>query len=428
LITSPSDVELSNRQSSLGRSLRGSFAMWFSRTAAHFFHEPGGVTRAVSGLWGVLTTGVGTIAKGFLGVVTKIGSILAGGFSAALSAAGTAFAYLITPMGLLTAGLVGLTAYLIYSSGIWKGWFDALKSGWENLKTDALAAFGGIRSALAAGDIAAAWQVIVTLLKLEWQRATGYMMGRWIEFKTFVLDVWNNASASLATFFVNALAGIESAWVSTVGFLDSVWTGFLNFFATSWQKSINALAGPIAQMIAWWQGLDPADVEAELRDIQKFENAKVTSDNAARNEKLQGRQADRTARQNQIESDRQSNVSGIEDQRKADENTRRAAADAQLQQIEDDLKNARINFDEAVKRANAAGQTSTEEAARKKAAGAVQGEAKLTTTGTFSAAAVGGLGAESAAQRTARASEETAKNTRDLKRQQRQGNGLKVGR
>ena len=48
--------------------------------------------------------------------------------------------------------------------------------------------------------------------------------------------------------------------------------------------------------------------------------------------------------------------------------------------------------------------------------------AKMSVSGTFNAAAVAGLGADSLAQRTARASEQVAQNTSELVKEARLGN------
>ena len=97
---------------------------------------------------------------------------------------------------------------------------DELAQGvFGGLADDATKTFGGIRDALAAGDIALAAKVLWAMLKLEWQKGLAFLEGLWEGFKGY----WNDAVIGLAMIFTNATAKIKTLWAELIGWMEKKW-------------------------------------------------------------------------------------------------------------------------------------------------------------------------------------------------------------
>lgn len=372
---------------------------------------------------------LGTLISGVGAALGVVGSVITG-VGAAIAVLGSILAALVSPIGLVVAGVVALGGYLVYASGAGGKALDWLAGRFEALKADALVAFGAIGDALAAGDLALAGKILWLTLKLEWQKGVDFLMQAWTKFKTAFLQVGTDAFYGLAIIFNNVLAGLEVAWVESTSFLADAWTRFTGRVTKGW----NSAVGFLRKTWARFKGLfdESIDVEAEVQRIDQ----EVAQHNAAQQQETEAtlarREDERAARRQSIERDR----AGAEQElaSSADEVNARRAADARadIEASEQALEAARREWLEAIEQAaqkrKAADEPGPEGPAEfqppditavlgdleDSLAGAQQ--RTLDVQGTFNAAAVGGLAAAGPADRIAKATEETAHGVQRLVR------------
>ncbi|MGE0606566.1 MAG: phage tail tape measure protein [Pirellulales bacterium] len=388
-----------------------------------------------------------TVAKIAVGVVAAgaalfaLGSILSGlgaafglvatvvtGVGAALGVIGSIIGALLTPIGLVTAGIVALGAYLVYSSGAGAEALSWLGDRFAELKADALAAFQGISDALAAGDIGLAMRILWLALTVEWQKGVNFLKEHWIAFKEAVLAVWTEAVFGLASVMTQAWAGIQGAWLETVDFLSDAWTLFTDFIMQSW----NSAFGFIQKAWVRLKGLFDEDlnVQAEVERINQEVAGKNQTRDDERNKRIFDREEARKRQHRQIDQQKRGTLDVLDQDRQRAHVDRKARFDADLKASEDALVQAKRERDaalmEAADKRKAAEEGKTPLGSSKRDFSGLDteleqlGKDKLSVHGTFSAFAVRGLGGGDAADRTAKATEDTAKQTKKIVQLQQQ--------
>ncbi|MEQ8789481.1 MAG: phage tail tape measure protein [Pirellulaceae bacterium] len=381
----------------------------------------------------VVAAGVGLIILGTL--ISSIGAVI-GGLVAVIGAVGTAIAILgkiiallLTPIGLVVIAVVALGGYLLYATGLGGKALAWLGERFQVLKDDALATWKGISDALAAGDIGLAAKILWLTLKMEWKRGIHFLNGLWIKAKTFFLSLWTDAVYGLAKIINDAWAGIEVAWAETVGFLADAWSVFTNLLTKSWHTTVGFIKKAWVRLKSLFD--EDVDVDAEVNRINReTSEANATADNKML-EAVGRRDQERRERRAQIERDR----AGAEEtltQMQQEEHARRQRGFAEdLAGTESELADARREWQEAIaEAAKKRAEAESGEPERLKElqddlsfSGSALGEEerKVEVKGTFNALAARGLGADSLAERTARAAEQIVVNTKDLLDEAKQG-------
>ncbi len=378
---------------------------------------------AVTALGAALLT-IAAAAFG-LGVVL---SMLAAMVSIVGSAFGTVAALLgaiLSPIGLVAAAVVGLGAYLLKVSGIGQKALSWLGQQFQSLRDTALAAWKGISDALAAGDIALAAKVLWLTLRVQWQKGIAWLTAKWVAFKATFLKTWTEAVYGTAKILTTAWAGVQAAWVETVAFLSKAWLKFTGTVVSGWNKTQNWLAKKFVEL--WGMFDDSIDVEGAKR---------ILDEDYRRQEQNRKRAAEQ--QQRDIETNRQSRLAAIGTQEQAvlAELDREKAARSAAQQdaYDGEVKAAQ----EAVRRARAEWQKALDQAAKQRAADAkeegsdplkqlgnldLEASASQATSvrGTFNAMAARGLVGGGPMERVAKASEDTAKNTKRLVQEAQHG-------
>lgn len=191
-----------------------------------------------------------------LGAIGLVGS----GITLFFTTLAGAITFLISPLGAITATVVGLGAGLAYTSGVW----DSLKSTWTDtigslvklfadMKGTALEAFGGIADALKAGDIKLAMKILWTGLKLEWVQGVDFLKLKWLEFSSFVatkfteaihavLKVWETAQFAFKSTFNQVVHSVNRGGISGNSILSKGWL-LANFGIQSGANFLSGLFG-----------------------------------------------------------------------------------------------------------------------------------------------------------------------------------------
>lgn len=200
---------------------------------------------------GLLVSGLGAAVGVFASVLGAIGAGVA-------LLAKLLFA-LLSPIGLVIAGVTALGSYLLYTSGVGGEALRWLADRFRALRETASKAIEGIAAALAAGDISLAAKILWLTLKMEWQRGVGALSSAWAGFKTFFVNVAHQM-------FYGALAageilwhGLEVAWIETTAFLSKAWTNFTSTFRSAWNTAVTWVEKRIHDL---W-GLLDRDYDAE---------------------------------------------------------------------------------------------------------------------------------------------------------------------
>ena len=348
---------------------------------------------AIGSVLGGLGTILGVVAGGFATLGTVV-SIVMGLIGAVLS-----------PIGLLLAGLAALVGYLLYSSGA----LETLSSGFQTLKTDATAAFGGIADALKAGDIGMAMKVLWSVIKLEWTRGTNWISEIWDSMTSYLVDRWAAAQQSVSSFFIKAWGGLQMIFIEIIsGFLRG-WIHLCNTMGDIWERLTAGFE------IAWLQirakiepGLnmfEEANKIAEAAARRKLERDKAwDADIASVNREAQGKS-------DFIADDTQSTLDAMrakysDDQKKrsaargdgaatalAELNAAKSEFEASLQEAKDkrtavEKKNGVLN---GIKGSATGAALGAQAAAGAQFAGVAGPQVISGVSGTFSAAAVGRL-------------------------------------
>lgn len=165
-----------------------------------------------------LVVGIGDFARENAGLVRTVAYVAAGLFlagkamflfgtaitiaSVGAKVLGAVLAVALTPLGLVATGLIAVGAFLATGGGQWQAY--AKDAG------DALSAVG---TALARGDIEAAFGVIVAGLKLQWGKFVGWMRGLWADVVEWIALTMVSALEMLKKFdaFMSDLVGIAPA-------------------------------------------------------------------------------------------------------------------------------------------------------------------------------------------------------------------------
>lgn len=336
----------------------------------------------------------------------------------ALGAAAVAATALLTPLGLAAAAVAGLGVALVR-------WTDAggRALGWLGDRfRDLLGAVdrvaGGVRDALMAGDIGLAAEILWLTLKLIWQKGMDALNVVW----TAGLGVWFGALAAVQ----QAMHGLEVAWIEVTAFLSKTWTGFTSGFRRVWETATAFVAKRMLEIQGLFDaGLDVAGAKAAVdRQLED----RLNEIEAAAGAKIGEREARREADRRRARELNDAVLAEIGKQFETGVAARRDETQARLDA-------ARAELAEALEAARRGREEMSDGGAPRRGISDLLDELdgigetiarKLEVRGTFSAAAVQGLAASGAADRTAKATEQTAKNTKRLLDAAR-GGGLVFG-
>lgn len=372
-----------------------------------------GPLRLLGGVVGLLGTPV-------TAAVRALGAALMTGVVVALKSVGAAAVFLFTTFPgaliLVAAGFVALTAYLIDFRTIFGQVFAYFGELWKWLTDTALSAWGGIRDAIAAGDLALAGKVAMAGLYAVWVKAAGEARVIWSRVTGFFQSIWSDAVHTLAGTMLELWYGMRKGWASTIAVFSDLWIGFTSWIKESWntittlfQKGVNYISLTGDELVNANKMLDVQ------REASSQEIARRRDEDAAANAKSYQEQMAT------ILSEQMGARSGIADsqlaeERRIDDETRKARADAEKavadaqRDLQSAIQSAKAAKEAAMPRAIVGNLGDGEELGDQ-----VARSAKQSVVGSFNAAAIGRVvGASREETRTANATEETARNTRRL--------------
>jgi len=380
----------------------------------------------------VAVAGVAIIALGY--IISGIGATLGivagviGGIGTAFSLIGAAIAAILSPVGLAIAAIVALGGVLIVTTGAGGEALAWLGEQFTRLRDWVMRVVGGISDALAAGDIALAAEILWLSLKVAWQQGVAALNKVWLETKEFFVStaygMWYGAFAAAEIVF----HALEVAWIETTSFLSKTWTNFTTGFQQVWESASSWVAKRMLEI----QGLFDSglDVDAAKRAVDDQLESRLAELESAAQRQVAQREGQRAGERDQAAALHEATLAGIgrdfeEAQAALKANTEaglaesQAALDAAKQKLADAIEHARQKREAAdAERGPAGGRSPRDLMAefedRLAGLGEVIGKG-ISVRGTFNARAAQGLESDGgAAERTARATEQTAKHTKRL--------------
>jgi hypothetical protein len=371
----------------------------------------------------VIGLGAGLVALGLSvsGVSAGIGALASTASVAGtvMGALGAIIGALFSPIGAVIAGVAALGAVIVTQTTTGQQALGMLSGGFQTLQADAVDAWGGIADALAAGDIGLAAKILWATLTLEWERGSSVL-----------LNLWDAAVAGFAQLFASAWYGIQEVFWTVVYALADAWDWWIGGLTKAWNTAVGWIAGKLAQLLEL-VGLADQGLDLRIQTETTQQNAGVDQQRqqrlVARDQNLASLAAERDAVQAGISQDLADTVmrrdAGVE-QARAELDAALAQAKQQRTTVERQMQGpgqqpVPVDLPDLDALRNALDQipaTVTAEAQR------------LDVTGSFSAAAIGQLGVgDSTTERTAKATEETAKNTQRIARALDDSDGLTFG-
>lgn len=337
---------------------------------------------------GIAQMGVGILAAGAAlvgtGIALKVAGVGLGAFAFALGSvvqvlklAALALAAMTTPLGLLAVLGTAVGVALVASSREGGAALDWLGERFRSLIGVARNTMGGIVDALAAGDLALAAKVAWAGVKVVWQGALFELATLWTEFSSGFMAMWVNLGAAIQRIWTEVWSGVQSVMESVTNWVAKRWIDLMGLI----DEDLDTVAakGILDQ--------NSADAQAAI-------------------------EARRKNRLDQISRDQGDALADIGDSARVKES--REALEAAKKELAEARKRAAEAKEEAQRDGRGIFGIRMPDFDFDGIAEAIA--QKTSSIGTFSAGAAFGLGAGSGgiAERTAKATEETAKNTKRI--------------
>jgi hypothetical protein len=341
-------------------------------------------------------------------------SAAAGVASLASAAVSGGLSLILGPVGLIAIALTGATLAFVKFHGVLGTLLSGslgtavawLKDRFVELKDDAVAAFQGISDAMAAGDMALAAKVLWATIKMEATKGIAALESHWLDFKNWFVGIWNEVGTSIASTLIDAFYSVHSAWVNVSAGMQTAWAETTTGMGILWDQFKNWLSTGSSELTPEQQ-----DKHMAAAGQMSKENQKIEQDRKAAQERLRGQ---RSGAQTALQEDADR---AAQDRIRANQG-RASARESELQQ-------ARAEWQKALAEAAAARAKAEKDgpASLKLPALNLDGlddiiqttTRKIDVVGTFNPLAA--IGSDALSERTAKAAEATAVNTKQLVRQ-----------
>ncbi len=390
---------------------------------------------------GIVAAGLAFVAAGY--AVSAIATAL-GGLAAVVSGVGIAFGMvmsilsaIISPIGLVISAVVILGATLFDLSDYGGKALAWLSDRFKSLKESVTKVMGGIVDALKAGDITLVADILWKALKVAWLRGANELNKIWLSVKQFFVSTAHELWYGFLDAYELAAGKLKTWWADLAKWMAKVWES--DFFRGV-RKGLWDLIGSLAKVVVPFefigQGLSR---EERLKRIAEAER-QIDEETAGKQKEIDDGRADRLAeidaehkkRLAEIESERDANLVTLSRRLWDAQEALKAAHAEDFASAEAELQAAQAALNEAIAKAKTEREQAQKEGGppgpprrpptglddwfTRAGQGLADKAARFSVVGTFNPAAVRGLGGGDAAERTARATERTAKNTGQLVR------------
>lgn len=359
---------------------------------------------------GLVISGIGAAVGVMASIVSGVGAVF-GVLAATVGA-------ILSPIGLVVAAVVGLGGALLVASGVAGRAIETLSVNFRGLAGTVSRVVGGIADALAAGDIALAAKVLWLSLRLAWQEGAAALNGVWLTVKRFFVgtaqEMWFGALAAAEI----AWHALEVGWIETTAFLSKTWARFSGGFQSIWQKAVSFVAKRMLEI----QGLFDSglDVEAAKRGVDEDLERRLSEIDTTTQRDIDSREQRRARERDRTRQLNEDTLAEISRQFEEAQRALEKGGESSVEETRRALEEARRRLDEAIEEARRQREETSDDSPSRAIADRLAGLEDLITgavgvRGTFNAAALQGLASGGdAAERTARATEQTARHARRI--------------
>jgi hypothetical protein len=370
---------------------------------------------AVAGIGAALFVAGITITK-VIGAFAALKTVVMG-VGAFIAALGSILAGLLSPVGLVIAAITALGAVALTRLGFFGKIVAWLGDTWKWLSDTVSGVLGDIVVALQAGDLEGAAKVAMAAIRLAWVAGTNALREPWDKIKKPFLEVWDTIIFGAQAAWASFVAWLKTTWAATKAWLLKTWAGF----ASGYKSIVELMAGWFAKRMIDIQAAFDAtlDVQVAYQSVDQQVNQQLAEIGQQEAADVAAAEQDKTQAISAAEEQLRKRQEEIADADAKVQEARRAANAEQLAQAEAELAKAKDELAQAQAAVRnrvtgpAAPTRPGEQAFDMEGLGNLLAR-KISVTGTFNPLALRGLGGEDAAQRTARATEETAKHTRRI--------------
>ena len=208
----------------------------FAQYAAKAAEAIAGLVSRNQQLFRVLAAvGAGLVAGGIAFVAV---GAAAAAFGHILSTVGVAFAFMVSPAGILVLKLAMIAAgfaaagYALYRfGGLGRETLAGMAERWGDtfgrILTAAKTTFDGISDALMGGDFQLAWEIAKAGVEVIWENLWAQLKFTWQKFKQGFVDGWADLGDGVALVFNDAIAGVKTAFTDFEAFVFRIMNGIL---------------------------------------------------------------------------------------------------------------------------------------------------------------------------------------------------------
>ncbi|PHR99579.1 MAG: phage tail tape measure protein [Blastopirellula sp.] len=155
---------------------------------------------------------LGMAIGGLLSFISVAGTVL--------GAIGSVLAFLVSPIGLVLAAVVGLGAAFLYFSGIGGKAIEFIKQKFGELKAFVGPIIEGISNALQAGDIELAGEILMAGLEVVFQKGVAVITDIWGGLKVGLVSITENIGNEVSKAWNRTTLGFSAMMLDTYSFFD----------------------------------------------------------------------------------------------------------------------------------------------------------------------------------------------------------------
>ncbi len=169
------------------------------------------------------------------------------------------------------AAIIGGFAALAYQTAVTEGTFvgfgESTKKTFNNIKNDAITAFGAITDAIKMGDFEAAADMAVLGLKAIWGSFWAWLKDGWRRISDTVTITWRDLKDTLVSLGLDLWGALENGWSH---FVEKT----MNILSVGFQVMIEMFASigaAVAKTFHWLTGLGPSpkEIDKAYSDMRK---------------------------------------------------------------------------------------------------------------------------------------------------------------
>jgi hypothetical protein len=385
---------------------------------------------AIIGL-GAIIYGVGMALGVLSSIAAGVGAVITGVVTV-LGLVASMLGAILSPLGLVVGGLTALVGYFLYTGqagdyvGGVLGWLGEM---FGYLKDVALRSWNAITAAIASGDIGAAMNVAWTTIKMLWAEGINWLYQKWVGFKGWFLQIWNEAVYGTAMLMTEAWAGLQRTWVTVVSFLKKIWSEFTTWAANTWNTMQQSIGGVFIDALAKVGVLSEQEAKWAKEDMNKSLEDKKRQRSQDSADYLAQIEAEKNKRKNEITADENAALDALTSEMLAKDRARNKGLEKDLAAAKESAAKAKREWEDSLAAAEAAGAMPGTKGppGKPRPPGEfegldIAGKSKAEIASTFNAFALAGLGTGS------NYAAETAVNTRETRRllRQIQTDGIKI--